>query len=283
MTLVEYSMSDLGPIRFVTRNKCHLARLPAGSRRFRHAHHIIALHRIEGGEAGMGDERVLVTGPFLALLPAGDADINDMYGRDEAWWCAFDGDQVRPAAGGAQVVCAGISAILPRAHFLGGLHARQAETLFLELQAAIAADGLGGRLNALARLADLLALWVATGSAPADDAVDRFRAMLEASAYDAGCSLEALARRHGRHPDALGAAFRRRFGCTPVAFRTQVRLQRARDLLAAGDLDLAGIADACGFPDRGYFCRVFRRHVGITPGDWKRNFGRIPEGQLDAR
>ena len=232
---------------------------------------------------GLGDERLVVTGPFLVLLPAGDADINDLHGRDEAWWCAFDGDQVRPAPGGAQVTGAGISAVLPRAHLLSGLHVRRAETLFRELQSAIAADGLGGRLTALARLGDLLALWVATGSAQADDAVERFRGAIEADACDAGCSLEALARQHGRHPDTLSAAFRRRFGCTPVAFRTRVRLQRARDLLAAGNQGLAGIAETCGFPDHGYFCRVFRRHAGITPGEWSKRFGQVRDGQVDAR
>jgi AraC-like DNA-binding protein len=266
-------MPGLGPIRFVTRSRHHLRRIDPGTRSFRHGTHIIALHQVEGGHAGLGDEYVAVDGAFLALLPAGDQDINDMHGHDDAWWCAFEGEAVSSATGGARLAFAGVEQVQPRLQRISATQARRAETLFHDLRSALAADGLDGRLTALARLADLLALWLASGAGEVDDAVTRFHALIEESACDPACSLEALAGRLGRHADTLGAAFRRRYGCTPVACRTRIRLQRAQSLLSTGGSSLAEIAASCGFPDPGYFCRVFRRHVGDTPGGWARRFG----------
>lgn len=270
-------MPALGPIHFITRSNRHLPRVPAGSRQFRHPHHILALHRIEGGQAGLGDEYQPVAGAFLALLPAGDRDVNDMHGRDDAWWCAFDGDGVCSVTGGAQLGWSGMTCVLPRCHSLKGVQNRQAETLFHELQVALAADGVAGRLTAQARLEELLALWVATGTPPTDDWTERFRALLEEHACRADCSLEDLARRLGRHPDVVSAAFRRRYGCTPVLFRTRLRLQLARELLIDGQTP-AAVAAVCGFADPGYFGRVFRRHVGLTPGQWSQRFGTAAAG-----
>ncbi len=266
-------MTGIGPIRFVTRSRHHLRRVDPGTRSFHHDSHIIALHRVDGGHAGLGDEYVAVDGPFLALLPAGEQDINDMHGRDDAWWCAFEGTAVASAPGGARLAFAGMTQVQPRLHRVSAVQARRAETLFHELRSALAADGMDGRLTAQARLADLLALWLVTGTREADDAVTRFRSLIEERACDPACSLETLAGSLGRHADTLGAAFRSRYGCTPVACRTRLRIQRAQELLSAGGAGLAQVAKACGFPDPGYFCRVFRRHVGDTPGGWTRRFG----------
>ncbi len=66
--------------------------------------------------------------------------------------------------------------------------------------------------------------------------------------------------------------FRRRFaevfGKTPLAYRDERRLQHARELLASGYYTVGETACACGFSDVGYFVRFFRKHTGITPGEY---------------
>jgi AraC-like DNA-binding protein len=266
-------MSGIGPIRFVTRHKAHLRRVPPGSRSFRHPHHILALHRIEGGHAGLADERHAVFGAFLALLPAGDLDVNDMVGLDDAWWCAFDGAAISGSRAGARLILHGAAGrVLPRLHRLDVTGARRAAGLFHELRSAHESATPAGELTAHARLADLLAMWLEGGEAPQDDAVEALRGLLERHACQADLSLADLAQRLGRSPEPLSEAFRRRFGRTPVAHRTAVRMQRARELLAQGGMPLAAVAAACGLPDAGYFCRVFRRHAGCTPGQWAQRF-----------
>ncbi|MGE9293678.1 MAG: helix-turn-helix transcriptional regulator [Puniceicoccales bacterium] len=69
------------------------------------------------------------------------------------------------------------------------------------------------------------------------------------------------------HPNHLSRLFLR-FGST--SFNQTVRdarLRRSRELLHDPGLNIAGIAQASGFPDANYFTRCFRQAFGQTPGE----------------
>jgi AraC-like DNA-binding protein len=76
--------------------------------------------------------------------------------------------------------------------------------------------------------------------------------------------------RQGLSADHLRQCFQARYGITPLRWLTQVRLTRAQDLLQRSDLDLAAIAADCGFTTARYFCEVFHREIGCTPGAFRR-------------
>ncbi|HEY1412074.1 MAG TPA: AraC family transcriptional regulator, partial [Rhodopila sp.] len=65
-------------------------------------------------------------------------------------------------------------------------------------------------------------------------------------------------------------AFKESFGTTPHAHIVQLRLALAKDLLLATHDPLSQIASACGFADQAHLSKLFRRHVGDTPGTWRR-------------
>ena len=74
----------------------------------------------------------------------------------------------------------------------------------------------------------------------------------------AGTSRYTLVRQFGRH-----------HGLPPMAWLLQLRLQRARERIAAG-WGLADTATSCGFSDQSHLTRLFTRQFGFTPGSWRR-------------
>lgn len=63
-------------------------------------------------------------------------------------------------------------------------------------------------------------------------------------------------------------AFKRTFGLSPEDVRRQLRVERARVLLA-GTLPLADIATVAGFADQSHMTRELRRLVGLTPAAYR--------------
>jgi transcriptional regulator GlxA family with amidase domain len=80
----------------------------------------------------------------------------------------------------------------------------------------------------------------------------------------------ALAAAAGQGVDAFHRAFRAGSGQTPAQFLIERRVARAAGLLTGGDMPLAGIARACGFPNRHYLTRMFTRRMGASPAAYRR-------------
>lgn len=78
-------------------------------------------------------------------------------------------------------------------------------------------------------------------------------------------SLSELADLCGMSLTSFRREFRRTFGKTPLAYRDALRIDYAKELLLGGYYTLAEIAERCGYSDVGYFIRIFRREVGVTP------------------
>jgi AraC-like DNA-binding protein len=64
--------------------------------------------------------------------------------------------------------------------------------------------------------------------------------------------------------------FTRRFiqayGLSPTAFVAETRIARATALLRQPGSTVQQVAKDCGFADPAYFCKVFRRVLGVSPG-----------------
>ncbi len=78
-------------------------------------------------------------------------------------------------------------------------------------------------------------------------------------------TLEQLAAAVGVGPFALLRAFRAAYGMPPHAYLTNLRVQRAREMLDAG-LRPAEVAANAGFSDQAHLTRHFKRIVGVPPG-----------------
>jgi AraC-like DNA-binding protein len=99
-------------------------------------------------------------------------------------------------------------------------------------------------------------------------------------------SLAKVARVAGFSPKYFSKIFHRQERTTFERYVLDVRLERARHLLAGTDLHVARIAELSGFRSPQNLCRVFRQAVGATPLEYRREqtpVGLRNEGRRRAR
>lgn len=88
--------------------------------------------------------------------------------------------------------------------------------------------------------------------------------------------LNDLARATGVDRFRLSRAFKAAFGIAPHAYLVQLRLAKARQLLAAGQPP-ALVAMTLGFADQSHMGRWFRRAYGLTPAHYRRRCSNLPD------
>ncbi|MCA1944158.1 MAG: AraC family transcriptional regulator [Desulfovibrio sp.] len=248
----------------------------------RHFHEEYALGVIEGGALRfryLGQTMIAAAGQVNLVVPG---EPHDGHAALPHGW-AYRMFYLAP-----RVVDAASAELRPRRtapHFAAGvledpiLAARVRQThLLWEASAA----SLLARQTALL---EMLTLWIsrhaeAPGAAPRlgheGGAVARARALLQ-ERFAEDLSLDDLAGHVGLSPWHLVRVFKARHGLAPHAYLVQVRLARARALLAGPDR-LADIAAATGFADQSHLTRLFKARFGLTPGAC-RNFLQNCEGE----
>ena len=102
----------------------------------------------------------------------------------------------------------------------------------------------------------------------ADPAVDSIQSLLESLGY----SYAHLCR-----------LFRSTFGVSPLRYVNALRIERAKELLARGGCSVKEASSQAGFSDAGYFCRLFRKIVGLTPGAFAEKRCQDDFSLIDAR
>ncbi|MBB1486785.1 GlxA family transcriptional regulator [Oceanospirillum sediminis] len=59
--------------------------------------------------------------------------------------------------------------------------------------------------------------------------------------------------------------------CSPSRYYLRLRLDRARQLLKQSNMSIVEIAAACGFISTPHFSRCYRKHIGVSPRDERKN------------
>jgi AraC family transcriptional activator of pobA len=113
------------------------------------------------------------------------------------------------------------------------------------------------------RLAD-----TATPGRPEGDLLDEVFAVIEGRFRDR-LSLADVAAAVNLSPGHLTTTVRRRTGRTVQDWIADRRMTEARRLLRGTDLPVQEVGRRVGYPDPGYFGRVFRRAHGVTPRGWR--------------
>jgi AraC-like DNA-binding protein len=93
--------------------------------------------------------------------------------------------------------------------------------------------------------------------------------------YAEALSLERVARVAGFSPKYLSRAFHEKQELTFERYLTQLRIERARQLLSGSALNLQRVAQLCGFSSGSYLGRVFRKGTGETPLAYRKRERRL--------
>lgn len=68
----------------------------------------------------------------------------------------------------------------------------------------------------------------------------------------------------------MSHAFTRCFGCSPIQYLCQVRIQNSKDLLANTDFNITEIAHLSGFSSHSYFAQCFQKSCGMTASAYRK-------------
>jgi transcriptional regulator GlxA family with amidase domain len=74
-------------------------------------------------------------------------------------------------------------------------------------------------------------------------------------------------------------SFKRRFqlatGMSPLEYVHTMRLEEAKQMLEATDKPIEAIANEVGYEDAGFFSRLFKRKVNLSPAQYRKRFGSL--------
>jgi AraC family transcriptional regulator len=87
-------------------------------------------------------------------------------------------------------------------------------------------------------------------------------------------SLKELAGVARMSPFYFSRMFKLSTGCSPHEYVTRRRVYKAKDLFGGKFESISQVAIEVGFYDQSHLSRHFRKIVGLSPGQFLRNFGR---------
>ena len=88
--------------------------------------------------------------------------------------------------------------------------------------------------------------------------------------HDPDLSVDTICRILHVSPNYFSTIFKRETGQTYIAYVTQLRLEKAVELLEHTDDKTYVIAEKIGYPDQNYFSYVFKKKYGVSPTKYRR-------------
>jgi AraC family transcriptional regulator len=88
--------------------------------------------------------------------------------------------------------------------------------------------------------------------------------------FAARLTLEQIAESAGVHPAHLARVFRQVHGCSLGDYVRKLRIAFASRLLTTSSTPLVTIALAAGFADQSHFSKTFRRHMNLSPAQFRK-------------
>lgn len=239
----------------------------------RHVHDGFAVGVIEKGALGFRYRGCDVVAPAGAINLANPDEVHTGHAASETGWTYrmfyFDAELLRQIAAQMALRTARIP-FFPMGVIHDARLAARLHSVHRELEAN-ASD----RLNIQTRFVDILACLIRRyADAPPQVArvglnpgIARAYEWMRAH-WNEDLSLNTLANLSDLSAFHFTRVFADTYGLPPHAYLMQLRIHRAKALLAGGQT-IAEVALAAGFSDQSHLTRLFKRYAGLTPGQYR--------------
>ena len=98
--------------------------------------------------------------------------------------------------------------------------------------------------------------------------IEQAKRYIEAN-YNKEISLDDVSREVDISPYYFSKLFKDETGVNFIEYLTNIRLDRAKELLGSSDLSMKEICLEIGYADPNYFSRMFKKNLGVTPTEFK--------------
>lgn len=84
--------------------------------------------------------------------------------------------------------------------------------------------------------------------------------------------LEDVSKHIGFNATYFSSVFKKETGKNFLDYVTELRMNKAKQLLCSGEMSVNDVAEAVGYQDLKYFSRLFKKNAGISPSDYKKMY-----------
>ena len=117
-------------------------------------------------------------------------------------------------------------------------------------------------------LLDSISRYSAESNSPDIKVIDKIKALLSGNEE---LSMSEIAVKCGISESGLRKKFKEAVGMSPSEYRVNAKLSIAKNLIEATDMTVNEISNDLNFYDSAYFCKVFKKHTGMTPKEYLKN------------
>lgn len=90
--------------------------------------------------------------------------------------------------------------------------------------------------------------------------------------YQEPLKLEDVSKHIGFNATYFSSVFKKETGKNFLDYVTELRMNKAKQLLCSGEMSVNDVAEAVGYQDLKYFSRLFKKNAGISPSDYKKMY-----------
>ena len=89
---------------------------------------------------------------------------------------------------------------------------------------------------------------------------------------DEDISLNLLSDKFALNAQYISQLFKNQIGVNFLSYLTSIRMQKAKSLLLSSAKTIVEVSEAVGYNDYRVFTKVFKKHVGVSPSQYRKEF-----------